>query len=293
MQNDGLYSSEHTVSFSEKRWYEHLRAFSRYISGEIAAFIALVISLWGVIEVMAQIADNPVPLKDLVLPVLAVSSIVIIYKAFSKYRSYVPDSLKSESKIIQQIFWKQKCGWQFALARQMMEDRIQEHESTLARIASGAEFIPPKTIPSDDYIVWLNDRPETVIRLIRSVAIQSTSELPRCLAHASSEEHLGDIKRRVLSLVSLYEQAKYFEIECHQIVPPEAFSKVHEMTYGWTEPIRKGVQEFMEIIGKLSSIDVRELKAGTAAPPSFSITFESPSNIEEFCKRLGEINSVE
>lgn len=293
MKDDGIYSEEHTVSFSEKRWYEHLRDFGRFLPGEIVAFITLVISLWGVTEVMAQIVNNPVPLKDLVLPVLAVSSIVITYKAYSKYRSYVPDLLRDESKIVQQIFWKQKCGWQFALARQMMRERIQEHESTLARIESGAEFIPPKTIPSDGYLAWLNKRPETVIRLIRSVAIQCTSELPRCLAQASSEEHLGEVKRRVLALVNLYEQAKDFEMECHQIVPPEAFANVHEMTYGWTEPIREGVQEFMRILEKLSSIDVKMLKAGAVEPPSFSIMFEPPSNLDEFCKRLGETDSAQ
>jgi hypothetical protein len=263
----------------------------RFLPREMPAFIALVISLWGITEVMAQIADNPVPLKDLALPVLAISSIVSIYNASSKYRSYVPDSLKSESKIVQQIFWKQKCGWQFELARQMMQERIQEYESTLARIASGAEFIRPKSIPSDDYLDWLNKRPETVIRLIRAVAIQCTSELPKCLAVTSSEQQLGDVRRRVLALVRLYELAKDFEIECHQIVPPERFANVHEMTYGWSDPVRKGVEEFMSILEKVSAIDVSALKAGTVMPPSFSIEFETPSNIKEFCERLSKVNN--
>ncbi|MBS4031258.1 MAG: hypothetical protein KGZ63_07565 [Clostridiales bacterium] len=226
-----------------------------------------------------EVADNRIPITKLVLTVVLIALVVISYTALLKYRSFTPEALKDESELVKYIFRKQKCGWQYALACQMMSDRIEDIELTLNRITNGIDFIEPRKIPLEEYFKWLVLRPETLRRLGKSVAIQCTEEFPKFIGKFKSEEQLTELKSRVLTFVRLYDYAKNFEVECHQIIPPEPYVQVHEMTYGWTEPIRDGISTFMNIMLELSSIDKKSLKAGTVNPPSFNIVFSAPNNI--------------
>jgi len=238
-----------------------------------------------------EVWDNRIPLRDLALPVLLTSLVVAMHRAFSKYRSYVPDALLSESKTTQNIYRMGRLGWQLALARQMLSERIQNVEATLNRVAEGAEFIKPRRMSSDDYFGWLQDRPETLQRLVHSVTVQCISELPKVIGRCRTEEQLSELKLGIHALAELYQYARDFEVKCHQIVPPDMFRDVHEMTHGWTKPIRDGIGKFMEILEQLSSLDKKTIKEGTASLPQFDIVFDSPKNIDEFCERINAINA--
>lgn len=283
---NGLYKGEHTFTFTEKRWHNHLRSYFIFVRHEISTIVALILSLWAITEIMALVANNQVPIKNLVLPVFSISLITVMYKAYIKYRSYAPDTLKNETRAVQKIFWSQNIGWQFALAKKMLENRIIDFDSKLSRIASGSEFIAPKPIDYDNYVTWMRERPTTMVRLINAVAIQCTSELPEILTQTKEEDQLDALKKGISRMATLYEETMNLESECHQIIPPDEFTEVHELTFGWTESIRKGVKEFLEMLNRLATIDKRSLKAGTAKLPDFNITFEPPPNVEKFSKKL-------
>lgn len=64
------------------------------------------------------------------------------------------------------------------------------------------------------------------------------------------------------------------------------------MCYGWSKPIRQGVNKFVEILDELASLDRKNLKSGAVVPPSFNIEFDAPENIDEFIRRLKALNIV-
>lgn len=169
----------------------------------------------------------------------------------------------------------------------MLKERTESFDRTLGRVESGAHFVYPRHLDNAEYIEWLKERPEILLRLIRSVAVQCVSETPSILATTRDETSLPELKDSVAQLSSLYKETVDFELQSRSTHPPEQFSEVHEMIYGWSSPIRLGIQEFLGILKLMSEISAKELRQGTVTAPSFEIKFESPPNIDEFVRLLG------
>lgn len=270
------YTGSHTFEFTEKAWYEHIWEYCKGIPNELITFATVVVSIWAVAEVVMMASDERVPLDELAIPILVVAFAVVFYRTYVTKRDYVPDALAGESEATKSIFRKQKCGWNSALAKRMLEDRIRETDAAMDRIDKGSEFIAPTHMNYDDYVAWLQTRPELMLRMVRSAALLCTQELPVAIGSTKGENDLAALKREVLALAAMCESAKDVEVEWHGVVPPEEFANVHEMVYGWTNPIRNGVRSFLEVLNSLAKIDRREIKKGTASPPSFNIVFEKP-----------------
>ena len=278
------------MTFSEKTWYEDWWDYFKWLSGQIDTFAAVAISSWAVSEVLMAASDHRVPIEDLALPVLVLATVVALYRAYRKKSGYVPASLVGESATSKGIFRKQKCGWNAALARQMLEERLQAADAALRRIEKGSEFIGPRQMDYNDYVVWLQMRPEMVLRMVRSAALLCTQEVPIAICSTKGEDDLVGLKREIVALSAIYECAKEAEVEWHEVVPPDEFREVHEMVYGWTQPIRNGVHRFLDILDELANVDRKTLKLGTASLPSFEIVFEKPDNLNEFSRRLDQIS---
>ncbi|MFB4202649.1 hypothetical protein KBTX_01651 [wastewater metagenome] len=285
-KDDGQYSGSHKISFTEKRWYEHGWDYCTWLPQQLGTFASVAISLWAVAEVLMVASGRRVSIDELAVPILVVAIIVVLYRAYSAKHEYVPAPLHGESKAVKDIFQKQRCGWNAALAKQMLEDRLEEADGALSRIDKGAEYIPPQKLEYDEYLTWLQTRPEVVLRMVHSAALLCTQEIPVAIGSAKDEEALPELRREVEALSSLYTCAKDAEVEWHGVLPPEDFEGVHEMMYGWTQPIRKGVHQFLGVLAELESVDRKALKKGIASLPAFSIVFESPPNIEEFSRRV-------
>ncbi len=290
--DEGKYAEEHSVTFSEKGFWEHFKDFVSFLSGEVVTFSSVAASGWVLAEILIAVFDNRPSISSLAVPVLAGATVVAMYRAYSKLSSYVPEALLSESKQAQTIFRKQKFGWQWALAKEMLFNRISESEAELWRIRQGTEFIRPKPHSSQQYYSWLSNRPEAIIRLLRAVTIQCTAELPATIGATKNEEGLKELKLKIDAFSSLYSTATSFERECHAIVPPEEFEAVHEMTHGWTDTIRDGVNAFIGIVTKLAELDRAQVEKGLLDPPEFSIVFEPPENLPEFSNRLSQVNQA-
>ena len=289
MSDDGEFHGQHTVSFTQTSWIDRVRKLPPYLSREIPLFAAVVISFWGISEVLSELGGETLSLRNLAAPALITALAVAIYRAIQKFRAYVPESLASESKATHSILRKGKCGWQFALALQMLKERTDTFGRTLGRIENGAHFVYPRQLDEPEYIDWLKERPEVLARLIHAVAMQCVSEIPSILATTRDETSLPELTDSVAQLSSLYKEAVDFELQSRAIHPPSHLREVHEMIYGWSSPIRLGIQEFLEVLSSISEINAKDLKQGTVVPPNFEIKFESPPNIDEFIKRLRSV----
>lgn len=290
-EDSNQYSSEHTISFTEKAWYENVWEYCKEIPNELSTFATVVVSMWAVAEVVMRASGERVSLDKLAIPILVLAVAVLLYRTYRSKREYVPDALVGESETTKSIFRKQKCGWSAALAKRMLEERIQEADAAMERIDKGSEFIAPTHMDDDDYFKWLQTRPELMLRMVRSAALLCTQEVPVALSSMKDEGDLPVLKREVLALAAMYESAKDAEAEWHGVIPPDEFADIHEMVYGWTTPIRNGVRSFLEVLDTLAKIDRRALKKGTASVPSFNIVFEEPKNIDEFSRRLDQYHA--
>lgn len=242
-------------------------------------------------RVLIVIADNSVSIKSYALFVFVFSIAVTMYRAYLNQKQFVPEPLKSESLKTQKIFRKQQCGWNAKLAKQMLEERTKESEATLNRIKKGTKFIKPREIEYKDYIVWLRTRPKIMDRLLKSATFLCIKKLPSIIAETTSEKELQDLKDGIEALEELFKSVKNSEIECHEIIPPKKFESVHKMTYGWTDPIRDGIKQLIDILNKIANIDREKIKNGKVKVPSLIITIEEPQNLDEFCKRLEDIEN--
>lgn len=287
--SEGIHTGEHVITFTEKDYWEKFKDFCRFIPREFATFSSIAASSWALAEVFIAVFDNRPSLISLVIPVAAIAAVVTLYKAYLQYTSYVPDSLVSESTTAQSIYHHQRFGWQWELAKEMLYNRIQGFNSELKRIRRGAEFVEPRRLTQSEYYEWVRIRPEAIVRLITAVTIQCTSDLPAVIGSTKYEADLLKLKLEIEALANLYRTATKFELDCHAIVAPDEFEKLHEMSHGWTDTIREGINQFMEIVSKLSALDKRQIKKGMD-PPEFVIKFDSPENIEEFNVRLHRIN---
>lgn len=231
------YFGSHTFSFTEKTWYEHLWEYCKGIPNGLSTFATVVVSMWAVAEVIMRASGERVPLDELAIPILVLAFAVLLYRTYCSKRDYVPDALVGESESTKSIFRKQKSGWNFALAKRILEERIQEADAAMERIDKGSEFIAPRHMNYDDYVEWLQTRPELMLRMVRSAALLCTQEVPVALGSTEGEGDLPALKREVLALAAMYENAKDVEIEWHGVVPPDEFKHVHEMVYGWTTPM--------------------------------------------------------
>lgn len=172
--NEGRYSCSHTFSFTEKAWYEHAWDYFKGIPNELSTFATVVVSMWAVAEVVMRASDERVPLDELAIPILVLASAVLLYRTYCSRRNYVPDALVGESETVKSIFRKQRCGWNAALAKRMLEERIQEADAAMERIDKGSEFIEPRHMEYDGYVKWLQARPELILRMVQSAVLLCT-----------------------------------------------------------------------------------------------------------------------
>ena len=290
---DGKHSHEHSITFTEKRWFEGLFKYLRFLPMETPTFIATAISLWAFAQVLTAATHNRSAVGGVAFPILVVSLALAVCRALSRYQSYVPAPLLSESSASRAIFRRQRCGWHLALARQMLSERISRSEATLDRVTRGVAFLEPRHLTGDAHVAWLTTRSDILERLINSVATSCTEDLPAVIARTAREDQLDQLKLEVDALASLYQRAEQFEVDVHAVIPPDQFAAVHGLTLGWSAPIRDGVRQLAAILDELSSIDRTAIKKGTVTPPHFNITFTVPENLRQFPQALNEALHLE
>jgi hypothetical protein len=291
MKNEnGIYQNEHLMRFTEKPWYEHLGAFCNHLRSESSNMFVIVITFGGSVYALVEALGSKATIGSFAWPIVTVAVVVIFYRAHNNYKNYAPEALQDESDTVKRIYREQRCGWQFNLAKQMLYDRTTNIDLTLNQIKRGAVFIAPEYLSPTEYYEWLTLRPVALSRLVDSVMVQCTDEMPAFLKDVDrGEKMLPEFKGRIIALTQLYEQTKLYEIECYQILPQDPFTKLHELTKGWTEPIQKGINEFMQILTVLSTIDRKLLKKDKVQPPKFNIIIKAPENVKEFCIGLDMI----
>ena len=284
MSEDGKHTEQHSVSFNSIGWYERVRRVTSFLPEQVPLFAAVTASFWGVAEVFSEIVGEALPLKTLASPALLTAFVVALYRAGRSYMDYVPEALISETESCRKIYRKGRLGWQFALANEMLKERIGRLNRVLRRIDNGAHFVSPEHLKGPEYLAWLMERPEILLRLVRAITMQCTLELPEVLARTRGEADLVELKDSVEQLTLLYEEAIKFGLSVRGVKPLEEVREAHELMFGWSSPLIQGISDFLGILLTISRFNAKRHKEGVDEIPTFSMEIKAIPNIDEFLK---------
>ena len=148
--SDDITQQAHQVTFDELDASDRLKEFLPYLPRELPAFASVATTCWAVSEILIAIFENRPTITSLAGPIIAAGAIVAIYRAYKAYRSHLPEALRGEGRKVRAIYYARRYGWQWAIAVEMLWNRVHQIDAELERIRIGAEYINPKQLPNKD-----------------------------------------------------------------------------------------------------------------------------------------------
>lgn len=279
-------SSQLNLKFTKKTLIEHLVNYIKIYTKSIPKMITIFFSIWAIAEIILY--DKPNKLSVIIIPAIVLSILFLFYDSIKNYLEYTPTSLEAENVIVKKAFFKQNIGWQYKIAYEILQDRTLKYELSHDRIKKGAEFLHPQIIEEDDYINFIKLLPSTIKRLLDAAKVTCVEILPKAISDSSDghEDGLKVLIEEIENLCLIYKQAIDFEKRIQEVIPPEKYESLHSLMVNWTEPIREGIKQFIDMQKRLSEINKKELKELEKTKQNFTITFDPPANIDEYNKCL-------
>lgn len=283
-------SRSHTLSFTYKSFWEHIVGFIKIYPKRFPRIVAIFFSAGAIAEIIYY--NKPNTLSEYAIPLAILALVISLYENLKQYLQDTLPCLAQESQLIKKIFFKQKLGWQYKIVYEKLSENILKYELSLERMKKGAVFIHPKLVTEEEYIYFVRTQPTTILKLIQAAKISSIEILPETLSHVVSgkDSEMISLLQEIENISSIYMHAVNYEKRIFEIIPPEEYEQLHELMFGWTDPIRDGLKQFLEISSFLSNIRRKDLKKLTDALQMFTIIFEPPENIDEFNRIIEKFN---
>ncbi|MCH2039208.1 MAG: hypothetical protein MK185_01040 [Saccharospirillaceae bacterium] len=270
-------------------WHEHVKEFFvkqwKRLLGE--AFV-IFSSFWVCIEALNFYFESW-GLSKLVylLLVLGVSAVFSLIHCISLYRSSYPEALENESLKVKKIAFSQKPFWEYSLAYELLNSRVESINTKLDDVLRNRVIIEvEKVMDIDDYISWLKTRPENLIRIVQTSHQLLVVDLLEALhADETNEVDFHNLIRVVDLIKDAYQRAYEFEIAGRKIKVPEGFETVHEIQAGWAAVVRNDYVEMLSVIHGMASRN-----KGDYSPLIKTIETGALPRIDEYCAELDLIS---
>jgi hypothetical protein len=278
--------AEVTGRFSYKNWREHAKCILAHWPAMLLTSAAVFGTVWGLVEASSYLAGKNLQgrLSYLLAVVVAVASAV--GRSVFVYIHDCPEGLENESSRARRIAQIQRPKWEYALARQLLRDKLTRLDTELADILSGRVYVPIETRMSlEDYVQWLELRSPNALRMVgvvKQVAITDFAE-----AVVSREEQAArpaGILNAIDRIRDVYAETVAFERAGRSVDPPPGFETVHALQFGWTEPIRNGIQQLFGFLDHVLHLDPTDKSV-----VQYTITFDEPANVASFCQELNRL----
>lgn len=287
-ESDNL-SSKHEQLFTYKTLKEKCWNYIKIYPKRIPKLITTLFMLWALIKIILY--EKPNTLQEFILPVIVISFIISLYENYTIYLKDIPECIKSENKLLRDIVFKQKAGWNYDLSYRMLTDKVLKHELTLERVKLGAEFIEPMTVDEFEYVNLIRKQPVIIKKLLQAAKVTCVEILPKVISSASTgkDSDLKVLQKEIENLDNIYFQMVSFEKRIMQTIPPDGFEELNNLMSSWTDSIRNGINDFIEFQKKLSEVNKKNLKEKSKELQNLTITFEPHMNIEKFNNALEAI----
>lgn len=269
-------------------WRDHL---GEFVKGYWVKFFFYLFAglgfLWGIVEAASFFYPN-LNLKSLyiVLPALGVCIFGALCRCIIDYRNIIPQGLEDESLAVHNIYRSRKPFWEYALAYELLKDRVEEIDQELDDVVNNRVHVKVTQImDAQEYIQWINKRQENLLRIVESAKQLLIFDLATSL-QSNDGEHLDFVKLvKVVDLIkALYRTSYDFHVESLSIKFPDIFALLHEIQGEWILVVQDGIRQMLEI---LHSVATR--KKDDFSPVEATITFQPPPRADEFCQELDRI----
>lgn len=272
-------------------WYEHVKDFSlSQWESMLVYWVGLFGVFWGLIEALSFF--YPALNLSNIFVLSSGLSIVLISSLFRRihvYRNSVPEGLEHETLKVQKISFSKKQYWEYALAYELVKSRIKKIDRNLEDVIGNRIHIKvTKTMSAEQYIDWLQTRPENLLRIVAVAKQLLIFDLIEAIhANESNEVDYHNLIRVIELIKGAYKSAYDFEVEGREIKIPEGFEVVHEIQASWVSVIRDGFHQMLEVLQSVATRD-----KGDFSPLDKTIIFEEPERIDEFGEELDKISHI-
>jgi hypothetical protein len=224
-----------------------------------------------------------VPYAAMVAASLITGLAWIIYR----YVNSVPAGFERESRAAQRIAHLQRPKWEFRLARELLRAKLRELDKELEDLLCGRAYVAvEQAMDAPAHVNWLRLRPVNLLRMVDTTKRLLISELPAALK--STPERVADA-RGILEVTNnirrFYGKTVAFERESRKVEPCEHLKRIHELQFGWSDPIRDGIQQVFSILDSILAA-----RAHQDTQLSFEIVFKPPAGVDEFCEAVGQLD---
>lgn len=285
---DAPNSSSGVFRFHYKSFFDHLCGICGYWKSWLLGAFATFATLWMVTGVVMYFLDSEYRELYLLIILILISFALATTAEIYRYLRAIPSGLESESKLAQKIAHFQRTKWEFRLAQILLKEKLSPIDKELEDLLNNRAFVSARRISEmQAYFDWLQARPTNLKRML-NVSIQLVITDLMDALHLDREEApsptaIIDATNRIKTL---YGDTVAFEREGHAIIPPDGLEKAHELQLGWSAPIRDGVYQMFEFFDKVIALDPKE-----DSVLNFTIKFEEPPNLDDYCAELDRLQA--
>lgn len=150
-------------------WHEHTKdAFLNHWKKFVLYCVAGLGVFWGLTE-FCNFYYPKLQLNSTIafFTILIICVTGAILHCIHDYRTAIPAGLERESPKAQEIARSKRPFWEYALAHDLLKDRIQEIDQALDDILNNRVHIKiKKSMNAESYIHWVKTRPDNLLRII-------------------------------------------------------------------------------------------------------------------------------
>lgn len=280
--------SKTEMNFSYKNVWEHFLCICKYWKSIFGISFFVFGIIWTFVEASNFFLELNVKGWKFYIPVILFSLLVGFLRPIFLYLNACPEGLENESKIVKKIAQIQRPLWEFHLARQLLHEKLFELDEEQTQLLKGRVFVEvEKRLSLQEYPDWAQNRLESLSRMANVAQSLLITDFP--IALKSDRNNAAD-PTNILSIVDkirkFYAQTVAFERKNQAILPPEAFQDLHALQQCWTKPIQNGIHQLFDFLDKITSLDPR-----SDHHVSFTIEFDRPPNIDEYCQELNRLKA--
>lgn len=209
--------------------------------------------------------------------------IVALVAAARRYLSGSPREFAAESRRVRRLLQLQPQGWPYALAAELLDDRVRAAIDELDDTVAGRVFCTPRRFRSvQEYAGWainLTRQWQELVAVAEQLLVVDLASA--CASHLDPIRRAERIRRVVERIADVVWRAVEIEKECRGAVPPSPFEHMGELQRGWSRVILSATEQTPAVFRRAS-----RLRHDDESRSEFTIVFETPTNLDIFAREV-------
>lgn len=288
-END-IFANQGSGIIDYMAWYDHVKFFFISRSKELLIyFVASFGVFWGIIEAASFFYPpaNKLGNKNVLIGLVLFCVIGSLGRCLYNYCNAVPVGLEGESSRGHAIARKKKMYWEFALACELIQNKIEAIDNRMNKILTmRVHTTIKKKLDTGAYIEWLEMRTPNILRMLDVCKNLYISDLFEKITAEKNEIYVYQLLEVINLIEEHYRALQDYVTEGMEVMVPEGFESIHTIQFEWITVFQDGMSQLLEL---LHSISVRD-KTNSSIIES-TIKFKELPKIDEFRRECNKMKS--